>query len=366
MHLRVSCIALAVVACASPERPAPETSNYQRFAATDLSIHDAHDSFDQEARPTTAPSAALEYGGALSLLWGNDWFLAEDDGFTNGVGFTWQSNELSHRSESNFLNKMVDVVSFLPKVRDPGYEHYLAFTLGQSMFTATDITDPDPPLDDQPYAGLLFLDPTVYAQSDVSVHAYRLRLGVVGPSSYAEEAQKFIHDLTGSDEPQGWHTQLSDEPVLNLSYEYQRRWLRGAGWDVTPSVGAALGNYATMGTAAIAGRIGWNLPHSFGSAQSVGAYQIEALAAPPRDAWQFYFFGALQGYAVAHFLPLDGNTFEDSRSVESEPFAGIVTTGLSLARGRFKVDYSLAAGSESYETQLHSPKFGVIKLTWYL
>ena len=39
----------------------------------------------------------------------------------------------------------------------------------------------------------------------------------MGPSSGAEFAQEQVHSLTGSDEPEGWDTQLENEPVFQFS-----------------------------------------------------------------------------------------------------------------------------------------------------
>ena len=58
------------------------------------------------------------------------------------------------------------------------------------MFTATDITDDDPPPTERPYAGGAFLDSTIYAMGESALHAYSLRIGFVGPISFAEQVQR--------------------------------------------------------------------------------------------------------------------------------------------------------------------------------
>ena len=39
--------------------------------------------------------------------------------------------------------------------------------------------------------------------------------------------QRWIHEITGSPIPQGWDSQLSNEPLLNAYYQYNRRLSRG-------------------------------------------------------------------------------------------------------------------------------------------
>ena len=55
------------------------------------------------------------------------------------------------------------------------------------MNTPDDITNPNPPEDDQPYAGVLYVDSLLYAKKERWTHVWELKLGVVGPASQAEE-----------------------------------------------------------------------------------------------------------------------------------------------------------------------------------
>ena len=59
----------------------------------------------------------------------------------------------------------MDFWSFLPHIGNENCKVYAAWTLGQEIFTPDDITLINPPADDQPYAGVLFLDSTLYARS---------------------------------------------------------------------------------------------------------------------------------------------------------------------------------------------------------
>jgi hypothetical protein len=66
----------------------------------------------------------------------------------------------------------------------------------------------------------------------------------------------------------------------------------------------------------------------------------------------FYFFVGVQGRAIARNLFLDGNTFADSRSVNSEPLVGDLSGGLSMFWGEaVKLDTSITYRTEEFENQ---------------
>ena len=74
-------------------------------------------------------------------------------------------------------------------------------------------------------------------------------------------------------------------------------------------------------------------PEGFNAASTVGV--------GPVNGWSVAFFGGIGGHAIAHYLPLDGTVFKDSRSVDTEPFVGNTSIGVALRRGGFAL--SLAA-----------------------
>lgn len=97
----------------------------------------------------------------------------------------------------------------------------VAYDLAQAMFTPsnTDLSVPDP--DDRPYAGILAGGLTLHVEKERSYHGLKFVTGVVGPWSLAEETQRIVHDIVGSDMPQDWDHQLENEPIFNLAYEYR-------------------------------------------------------------------------------------------------------------------------------------------------
>ena len=153
---------------------------------------------------------------ALTITLENDLLTGSDNNYTNGSVFTWVSGDLESYDDDKFVSKWSRFWEFLPFVGDEGYSTYASWTVAQEMHTPDDITIPNPPADDQPYAGVLYIDSVLYARSERWAHAWELKLGVVGPASQADDVQKAIHDLVGGDEPMGWDTQLPDEPIINV------------------------------------------------------------------------------------------------------------------------------------------------------
>jgi hypothetical protein len=318
------------------------------------------------AAQSTAP-----YRGALTVTLENDKATGSDNNYTNGIGVSWVSGAIGTYEEQSFVRRWGEFWSFLPGVGNDRSHTYVAWTLAQEMHTPDVITDPDPPLDDQPYAGVLYLDNVIYARRERWTHAWQLRVGVVGPSSQAENVQKWFHDLTGSDDPMGWDTQLPDEPVLNLGYTGTYLLAKGdlpksASWRVLPVAYAGLGNYFTGVGLGLYGEVGWNLVDALGgTALRMGLNTASTVGVGPVDGWSVSFSGGVSGFGVAHYLPLDGTVTKDSRSVGSEPFIGMSTLGIAVRHRDFVFFFGKTYFSKTFETERQKPEFGTLSLSWH-
>jgi hypothetical protein len=269
----------------------------------------------------------------------------------------------------------VHAFSFLPKVEREGYRSHVSFTLGQEMYTPKDIEAPIPPPDQHPYAGVLFLDTSVYAHAERSMHAYTLRVGCVGPCSGAEQVQRWVHDWVGADRPAGWDHQLSNELLLNVNYEYYRRLMRSTRsnrphWDLSVHLGGGFGNYFIGGNAGVVARLGYPLPDNYSvpNLRFGAGSSLVGLAEPSgRSHWYGYAFLGLEGLAVARFLPSDGNTFTDSPSVEREDFVGNVSSGFVLGYKSFHFSWTLTNLRGLVESErTGSNDYGTLALSWFI
>lgn len=316
-----------------------------------------------------ATPASAGSDGALSITVENDFFTSSDNNYTNGVGIAWVSGAVDADDEG-FVGRWTRFWSFLPYVADEGYTTYASWSLAQEMNTPDDITDPNPSPDDQPYSGILYVDSTLYARKEAWTHAWQLKLGVVGPASRADGVQRDFHKLIGADKPRGWDTQLPNEPVVNLTYTVAHLAAAGragesAQWRVVPVATVGLGNYFTGAGAGVYGEVGWNLVEALGvPALRSGLNAASTVGVGPLDRWSVSFFGGVGGYGVAHYLPLDGTVFRDSRSVESKPVIGMGSVGFCLRRDEFTLSLALTHFSKTFDTQRKRTDFGTMSASW--
>jgi hypothetical protein len=311
------------------------------------------------------------YDGTMTVTFENDTFTGTDSNYTNGLGVTWNSKEIAGYDDGSLVRGWTEFWSFLPFVADDGYQTYASWSLAQEMHTPDEIEDPNPPEDDQPYAGVLYLDNVLYARRERTTHAWSLKVGVVGPASQAEEAQKWVHDRVGADEPMGWDTQLPDELLVNAGYAVAHLWAQGnvgrsASWRLVPVGSVGLGNYFTGVSAGMYGEVGWNLVDALGTtALRSGLNAASTVGVGPVDGWSVAFFGALGGHGVAHYLPLDGTVFKDSRSVDSKPVIGTGTLGMVVRHHACVLSLAATWFTDTFETERDNAEFGTLSLSWY-
>lgn len=301
----------------------------------------------------------------------NDTFTGSDNNYTNGLGLGWSTDEVRTYGEGGFVRRWSDFWSLLPFVLDDGYLTYASWTVGQEMHTPDDISNPAPPATDQPYAGVLYLDSILAARGHGWEHRWSLRLGVVGPASQADDTQTWFHDLIGVDEPMGWDRQLPDEPLLNVGYDAAHLLLERdlgaeAKFRLVPVGGAAVGTYFTGASLGLYGEVGWNLVRAFGISALRGGFDTSTtIGVGPVDGWSISLFAAAGGFGVAHYLPLDGTVFKDSRSVDSEPFVGTTSVGLTVRSGRFVLGLARTYTTEAFEAQAERAEYGTVSLSWF-
>ena len=282
------------------------------------------------------------YWGVLSAYLENDNFLFSDDNYTSGVGFSWASDDAATYKHKNWVPTIIRGMSFLPTVGEQPYRNFISLTLGHEIYSPDDIESPIPPPDEQPYAGVIFVDSTIYSHGPRSLHGYTLRLGCVGPCSGAERLQKWLHDLSGDPIPKGWDTQLSNEFLINFDYQYHRRIYRHAephrfNYDFAMKTGGGFGNYYIGADVGAVARVGYRMPDNYGDAnlRAGGTAMVIAPAPPPTRGWRAYAFLGASGFVVGRFLPTDGNTFKNSPRVERSNFMGNLSSGLVVSYGRF-------------------------------
>lgn len=312
----------------------------------------------------------------FSVYLENDTFAGTDELYTSGTKLTWISPDLmNYQEDSRLPTWSYPLIKWLPFVKKPGFQRAISISIGQNIYTPEDIERSDLIEEDQPYAGIAYFAIGFQSKNSRQMDTLEFDMGVVGPRSYAEESQRFVHKWINSDHPKGWDNQLKNEPTLDVIYMRKRKLLQSGvgsdfGYDVIPHVGARLGNVFTYANAGTQVRFGWNLPNDFGTFLIRPGCECNAPLDErdprlfPRERFGIHVFAAVDAHAVLRDISLDGNTFRDSHRVDKEHLTANLMAGLGLTVGRFKISYAYVYQTKKFKAQKDEHIFGTITVSF--
>ncbi len=299
----------------------------------------------------------------FSINWEDDIWNGTDANYTNGIRFSVAGRQ---DDVPDWLEDTADVMPFF----DASGSKRWQFAFGQNMYTPKnyELTTPQP--NDRPYAGWLYGSAGLTSDTGRTLDNFNITLGIVGPSSLAEQVQETVHDAIGSPHPMGWQYQLHDEPGVIVSYE--RKWRNlwqvnpgGYGFDVTPSAGGAVGNILTQASVGSVVRFGKNLPTDYGPPLINSVLTgTDYFVANKNDDLGWYIFAGVQGDAVARNIFLDGNTFRDSARVNKEDFVGDLQGGVAVTYHGVRYAYTEVVRSKEFKTQDDGDSYGALTVSW--
>jgi hypothetical protein len=237
----------------------------------------------------------------------------------------------------------------------------VGFFLGQNIYTPDYLEEPQRRSDkDMVFAGWLYTG--MFAQratSDILDHV-ELSLGVIGPSSEAERAQKCLHKIGHSGDPIGWENQLKDEFAVDLTLMQKRR-LTG-GWfqptdntDVIAEYGLTVGSVHRHAQAGLTFRYGFNLGNTFGP----GRLEMPAgISTFRKQAYtqSGYLFARISGRAVEYNRFLTG--------LDREPLTGQFQLGAVYRYKSLEIGYSQTYYSHEFKEQTGTDSIGTITVSW--
>lgn len=298
----------------------------------------------------------------------NDLFVGKDDGYTNGIALSWAHAGFTEFSPDiiprwlHYLGKNFYISTM------PGKQRAVSYQIGQLMQTPSDITIPTLIEDEAPYAGLLAWSANLHAFDNQVTDRLSLTLGVVGPLSGAEQAQKWVHEINGADEPQGWDNQIDNEPVFQISAERLLRLAnvhtdKAVGMDMIGMGNGAVGTIESYLAVGVGGRFGRGLDRSFPTASFLPGRQANPLAGAVTGGW--YVFANVQGRFVANDIGINGNTFKDSHSVPLEHWQAAATGGIAFGFKRWAFLLSALVATDRYEGQPDTTNFGSLSVTYH-
>lgn len=315
----------------------------------------------------------------VNLYFENDLFAETDQDYTNGIRLSWVSPDLTDYIKDpalpNWLRSVNKRLKFFHD-SSKGLQRNLVFSIGQTIYTPEDIDARSVVQDDRPYAGWLFTSFAYQSKDQEQLDTLEVNLGVVGPAALGQEAQDFIHDLRGFEKFNGWDNQLENELGLLLLYEHKHKFINNTprdgrfGYDLIGHAGIALGNVGTYINFGGELRWGWLIPNDFGTSavrpggdnSAPGAVWDPRINAPGMIG--LHFFATFDVRAVAHDIFLDGNTFEDSHSVDKKPLVADAAIGISTVFRGVKISFAQVFRSREFEQQDDTHSYGSLSLSF--
>lgn len=311
--------------------------------------------------------------GTLSIYFENDLFTGTDRYYTNGFKLSWTSSDLEKYADSPYASGLLPLTDRIPYINSPDFQKNLAFTIGQNIYTPDNTEATERLENDRPYSGWLYLGLGFIWKNAEVRNSLILNVGVVGSWSYAEEAQRLVHETRGLAVPRGWDNQLHNELGVEAVYERSWRWPKherrvGFDWEFLPHIGAALGNVHTYANLGGEFRFGLNLPDDFGTAgispASTTSTPVERGQRAERSRFDLglYLFARADGRAVARNIFIDGNTFGHSASADRKPLVADLTVGASMNIHDTKVTYAVTYRTEEFDAQKEGQLFGSVTI----
>jgi len=305
----------------------------------------------------------------------NDYFAGQDGEYSSGLKLTWSSAIKDHFPKDIWPHRwLYPLVKHIPLEKFSDRKKNITCAFGQNIYTPEDIESEDIVEDERPYAGVSYLSVGFHSRLERQMDTIEVSLGLVGPSSYAEQCQKAVHKIFDDIEPNGWDNQLNNEPILEIIYEHKKKIMQsginaGFGHDLILNTGGGIGNALIYYNLGLAYRLGWNLPNDFGIfpirtvSSFNGTLDEEASQSASKNKFGIQLFCSAEGRAVLRNIFLDGNTCSDSPSVDKKPVVSDLMSGINLSSGHAQLSIAYVYRSKEYETQKKAQKFGSINFS---
>ena len=317
--------------------------------------------------PLPALSAELKSHDFFTFTFENDFFVAEDNGYTNGMAFSFGHGPFENFSEEHMPQWLHWLTEDLYISTMPGKHRGIAHTIFQGMQTPEDLSRSDLVKDDVPYVGLLGWQCSLHAWDDQVSDQFMILLGFVGPVSLAGKTQKLVHQVFAADDPKGWDNQIDNEAVFRIGA--QRAWTlyRQQGdsldYDIIGLLSAGIGTLESSTSAEIAIRWGNNILAGFPTFSLQADRQINPLSLSKKS--DYYYFAGIGVSYIYNNIMINGNTFRDSHHLPLEHFSNEISAGLVWSTGA-QVSFVFQISSSSSPTTISSKRenYGALSVTY--
>lgn len=319
-------------------------------------------------------------GWRTTLLEENDsLYFNSDKHYTQGLRLSFLSPVLK---PDGWTDGVFNFVGNIPMVFADGAQSQrrVSWFVGQSIFTPKNLAIKPPDRRDRPYAGWLYVGPSLLQETDgYQLENFEIEAGIIGPGAFGRQVQNDWHQFMGIHQAQGWSNQIQNEPGGVLAYDRYWRfgvpfvhWEEGGvqnGVDIVPTAGATVGNvfdYAQIGAQF---RIGHHLETDYGPVRVrpslSGTDYFNGAHLGDDIGW--YFYAGAAGRAVARDIFLDGNSFRTSAHVEHKTFVGDLQAGVAVYwTDRVRLDLSAMRRSPEFVGQRGQDVLGTaaVSFSW--
>ena len=316
------------------------------------------------------PIAFSAHADTFNVSWDNDLLLGLDQGYSNGVRFSYLSSpSRDDKASSSRLSRAAgQLFDSAPGIDTANQDQAVSLSLSQYMVTPDDISLDPPRLDDIPYAGFLILSSSVWSWDSSRITGYGAHLGVVGPESGAEAAQKWVHKLTGSEKPRGWDYQLGSDMVGGLEGTHARKvWHSGSkgalehelSWISSVMISSFRSNASIGGI----WRTGRYLPANFipdyaGTSSAIG---LPDALNDAGTGWSF-FVGVGLEYVAYSYLEDNAGPYR----FEESPLLAQIGVGATIQWDNIQTALVMRATTGEQQSNKDNFSFGTLSLTWKL
>ena len=297
----------------------------------------------------------------ITLLSENDnySFMKTDRYYTNGLRIGYVSKEYDLFNEKNAMSwaRYVSIASY-------NKPHITRFhiNLNQEMYTPSKHSS-IPPKNDHLYGGFLYFNIGVYNRTQSSLEHIGVKLGFVGPWSFAKEAQTALHELGDMLTFKGWDTQLANEFIFNPYYSYTYRGTvfqtKYISMDFLGTLEFAVGNADVHFGGYTQLRLGHNLHVDFGIPRINSMY--DGSPANSNDFSMYVFVGGGSRVVLWNIF-IQGNSASTRKGYDLNLLRSEVTCGLVISHNGYRIGYSYTYNTRDYTQQPHTHAIGSITL----
>ena len=235
-------------------------------------------------------------------------YTGTDRGYTYGLNGTFR-----WRNKNN--------IPFTKFINTPN-SSYSAITLNIEAYTPDYLTDGSAnPNEERPYAGWSYLNFTQAMSFDLSFLHLGLDIGILGPSSQADDIQNWFHrEISGDVELLGWENQIPDQLGVNLKANYGFDFKQTEWFDIYGTLDGSIGNIHIFAKPAIHLRVGKFEPIQY----SVG--QDNQLLGKKKQI-EYYLDTGFGARFSAYDATIQGNIFKDSSIFEQDEINNVLFNG---------------------------------------